>query len=110
MKKRKKINAKVKELAKDVEKDIGKYAALEVVKESEGGKLITSALKKDIIAAAEKAASIYKTATHAELIGVVAELAVKMTVFRMISRSSKNKKLALEEFESILEENGDESE
>lgn len=89
---------------KIIQKDIGNYSMLEAVKSSEGGKLILNSLKRDILATIDAIAGKYKDATHAELIALSARLSERITLFRLISRSSTNKKLALEELELILAE------
>lgn len=102
------LSERKKELSKTVRKDAEAYSALEAVKNSEGGQLITSALKNDIITAIDKISRIYKTGNHAELMAVSAELSEKIALYRTISRSSTNKKLALQELQAILDESEEE--
>lgn len=84
-----------------IEEDIKTYSSLEAVKNSEGGKLILESLKKDIITGIDILSSKYKTATHIELLGTIASITEKLSLYRSISRSTKNKNLALE---ALLEE------
>lgn len=104
MPKTKKAPTTKKQMVKD---DIGKYMSLEVLAKSEGGELLLTSLKKDIMASIDYIGSKFSTCTHGELIGVCAKLSERITLFRTISRSSKNKKLAIEELNLLLEE-GDE--
>lgn len=100
----------VTEKTKGVKKDIKTYSALEAVKNSEGGQILLTALKKDIVACINKISSKYRISTHSELMAICAELSEKIAVFRTLSRSSSNKKMALEELQSILDENHEEDE
>jgi hypothetical protein len=87
-----------------VKKDIGDYSALEAVQKTEGGKLIIASLKKDIMSALDSLSRGYKEISHAELIVLCAKFSERLTLYRMIARSSKNKKLAMEELENLLDE------
>lgn len=87
-----------------IQKDIGNYASLEAVKNSEGGKLILTSLKKDVQSCLDEISSKYKTATHAELIATSAKLAERLTIYRMLTRSTKNKHLAQNQLDELLEE------
>lgn len=107
MAKKKILTPSQQERTKLVNKDIGKYMALEVLKESEGGKLITFYLKRDILTCLDKISAKYKNANHGELIALCAEMSEKLSVFRTIFRSSKNMKLAKDELQSILDESED---
>lgn len=95
---------KKSEAEKIIKQDIGIYSALEAVKNSEGGQLILASLQKDILSCIDTISSKYKDASHSELIALSAKLSEKLALFRTISRSPKNKKLALEELKVVLEE------
>ena len=90
-----------KELVQD---DIGKASALEAVKNSEGGKILLASLQKDILSCIDILTSKFSTLSHIELVAFCAKLSERLTLFRAISRSSKNKKLAIEELDVILAE------
>ena len=90
-----------KEIIKD---DIGNYAALEALKKSEGGMFLLELLSKDILSCIDSITLKYKDISHAELISLSAKLAEKLSIFRAINRSSKNKKLASEALKNLLEE------
>jgi hypothetical protein len=87
-----------------VQDDIGNASALEAVKNSEGGKILLTSLQKDILLSIDMLTSKFPTASHIELIANCAKLNEKLALFRAISRSSKNKKLAMNELDAILAE------
>ena len=99
-----------KEKTKEVKKDIKKYSSLEALQNTDGGKLLMTALKTDIGSCLDEISTKYKTASHAELLAVCAKFAANLALFRSIFRSSKNKKLALEELNAILEESEEDEE
>src|ERR1035437_3447150 len=90
-----------KELVQD---DIGKASALEAVKNSEGGKILLSSLQKDILFCIDKITHDYPTLSHIDLIANCAKFSERLSLFRAILRSSKNKKLSLEELDALLAE------
>ena len=87
-----------------VEDDVAKYAKLESLGLSEGGKLLTDGLKSDIVNTVDELIAGYKTITHIEMIGLIAQLDAKFNIFKAIQRSPKNKKNAKEQLELILTE------
>ena len=89
---------------KEVEDDVAKYAKLEALSLSEGGVLLMDGLKSDIGDSVAKLISSYKTIPHIELIAIIAHLDAKFNIYKALSRSSKNKKLAKEALELILTE------
>jgi len=93
-----------------IERDLDKFVALEILAESEGGRLVVDNLAVDIIALAEIVGSQYKTASHAELMGLCADIDNKLTILRLITRAKKNRELATEALKEALAESarGDE--
>jgi hypothetical protein len=85
-----------------VEKDLDKYASLESLALSEGGKILMDSLKNDIGTITDSILSRYKELPHIELIAHLANLKAKFDLYRAINRSSENKKLAKEELSRIL--------
>ncbi len=92
------------EQIKEVKKDIGKYSALDALKDSEGGQLLIESLASDIASCIEELSSKYKTASHSELIAIGAKIAERLSLYRTLNRAKKNKKLASEELKAILAE------
>lgn len=90
-----------------IERDLERYVALETLAESEGGKIIVDNLASDVISLAEILGAQYKTATHAEILGLCADLDNKLTILRLITRSKKNKELALDALKQAIKEEGD---
>jgi len=79
---------------KEIEKDLDIYASLDVLADSEGGKLLISKLATDIISLAGTLGTKYKSSTHAELVGFCADLDSKYTMLLSLTRAKKNKDLA----------------
>lgn len=77
-----------------IEKDLEKYIDLEKLADSAGGKIVVDNLAKDILSTAESLGNRYKTATHAELMSLCADLESKWSILRLITRAKKNKELA----------------
>lgn len=96
-----------KEQIKDTEKDLKKYASLEALTILDGGKFIIALLKSDILSAMNEICSKYKEVTHAELIAVSAKLSERLTLLRVLTRASGNKKITKEELEMLLLEEED---
>lgn len=88
----------------DVKKDIRKYSSIDAVSNSEGGKIVVSSLQKDIVSVIDDLASKYKTASHVELIALCATLQARLALLRVLVRSRKLKKIALEELDFLLKE------
>ena len=99
-----KTETKETDETKLIKKDIGVFASLEAVKNSEGGQLITKSLKKDILSTIDQISTTYKTANHAELIALSARLSEKIALLRTIFRSSAKKKMAMDELSDVLDE------
>jgi len=87
-----------------IEDDISKYAKLEAVGISEGGKLLTKGLSSDIVNSVDELIIGYKTLSHIEMIVIISQIEAKFGIFKAIKRSTKNKKLAKEQLELILTE------
>jgi hypothetical protein len=93
---------------KSVQKDVKTFSALEAVRNSEGGQIILTGLRKDILATIDAIVVKYKEVSHPSLIALSAKLAEKLALYRTLSRSSKNKSDALAELKILLEEPEDE--
>lgn len=93
-----------KEQIKDLQDEVKNYASLEAVRNSSGGKILIETLKKDILSAMNEICLKYKEATHAEMIAVSAKLAERLTLLRVLTRASNNKKVTKEELEELLKE------
>jgi len=97
-----------KEQIKETREDVKMYAELEAVKNSDGGKRILKGLGSDIIMAIDKLCGSYQTASHIELIALIAGLNDRLDIFRMLNRSSKNKAMASAELEELIKKDTEE--
>jgi hypothetical protein len=88
----------------EIKKDIKKFASLDVVASTAGGKLLVSSLQKDITSCVDELSSKYKTASHIEIIAICAKLSEKITLLRVLNKAKKLKKIAQEELNFLLEE------
>jgi len=88
----------------EVKKDIKKYSAIDAISNSEGGKIVISSLQKDVVSVIDEMISKYKVASHTELISLCATLSARLTLLRVLNRSKKLKKVALEELDFLLKE------
>lgn len=88
---------------KEVREDVEKYKAIEAVLNQEGGKILMSALRSDILTNVEGVISLLK-APEIELRTAVAKLAVNLNFYRALKRSSESAILASEALSKLLEE------
>lgn len=88
------------DIKEDITEDIKKYQSLEAVGKSEGGKILLSDMKSDIIATVDQLAVGYKELTHIELISLCAGLSEKLTMIRTLKNAKARKEMVME----ILEE------
>lgn len=86
---------------KELEAEFRKFAGLDVLAKSDGGKILIETLAKDIVSVVDNLAQNFKTLTMQEFVGAGAELRSKLTFLRVLSQAEKNKNDA----EVILKEN-----
>lgn len=104
MKEKNQMKTNNEEKVKEIKADIKLYSELEALKNSNGGKILIKSLLKDIIAGLENICGSYKTATHIDLITRIADIDNKMTIFRSINLSTKNKTMAREALKEVIQE------
>lgn len=92
------------EQKKEIEEDIGQYKSIESLANLEGGKILITSLGKDIVSGIEIILSTYKQASHIELLAVIAKLQSDLGIYRVLKRAGRNKKMAQEELQKLLEE------
>ncbi len=95
---------------KETKKQLAKYSALEAVKNSEGGQQIIRDFEKNIMGCIDELATKYKTSTHIELIALIARMTERITILRLLNRSTNNKNLTVEELKQILKDDPEEKE
>lgn len=88
----------------ELKKDIRKYSSLEAISTTPGGQILVTSLKKDIVSVIDELTSKYKTSNHVEIIALCATLHARLTLLRVLNRSKRLKKLAIEELDLILKE------
>ena len=86
----------------EIERDIDTFLAVENLAGTAGGKVLVDNLSRDIIALAESLGARYKTASHAELLGLCADLDNKLTILRLITRAKRNRELAMDALKEEL--------
>lgn len=74
-----------------VQKDVERYALLEAVANSEGGKMIITELGKDAESALQKLLSVYKTAPEMELRSWCAILGERISLLQAFQRAPGQK-------------------
>ena len=88
----------------EIQKDIKKYSSIEAVENSEGGKLLIKSLEKDVVSCIDEMSSKIKTATHIELVAIIAKMSERLTLLRAIRRAKNLKNMAAKELEFLLKE------
>lgn len=103
-----KLNKTIKESdnedVKVMADDLDKYADLEILANSKGGKIIVDSFTKDIVASIDRLCSQYETLSHTEFIAISASMKEKLDVVRILTRSEENKKFISDEIKKLLEE------
>lgn len=89
---------------KAAEAELNEKLALDVLADAEGGKIIVSALKSDVVQYVEWLSQQYHTATHTELITACANLHAKLTLYRALTRAAGHVKELREALEETLDE------
>lgn len=80
--------------AKEIKKDIEKYKSLEILSESDGGKLLVNTVNKDLINSIEWLANNYKNASQSELVGYCASIQSNLAILRVLRNAKSNTSLA----------------
>ncbi len=78
--------------------------AIEALSLSEGGKVLTNLLIKDIISAVEALATRHSDLTLQQFISYSSKIKEKLDLVRIIARSKDNKKFITDEINSLLEQ------
>lgn len=96
-----------KEEIKEAEEEVAKYAELEGVANSQGGKKLIESLRSDVKASVEGLCGRYMELTHIEMITLTARLNERLKLLRELTTALKKKKSAkdrLKELVDILQE------
>lgn len=82
----------------DIQQDI------KVMAESAGGKIVTKLLIQDVVNKIMQLEAMYKTASHVELIAVIADMLAYLNTAKLLTRSKENLKLLDEQIAEALTE------
>lgn len=90
---------------KEIGDDIKKYAALDTLRSSDGGKVLIDSYTADIIASLDGIAQGYRSMTYTDLVARAAGLSEKLDVLRTLLNARTNLTLANEALkEALLQE------
>lgn len=103
MKRNKIMKEENKEQLKEIESDIKKYAKIAEMANTEGGQELIARLGSDIVSSIEILKQKYKTASHIELIFVIAKLDVFTDMYRDLIRAEGNKTEEKKRYKETLE-------
>ncbi len=92
------------ERLKELEEEIKLSSKIEETAKTEGGQELIKALGEDIVSGIDELRGKYRTATHIELIGIIARLSERLLIFRSLKRAEKNKRAAKKEYENTLKD------
>lgn len=93
----------VEDEALPIIEDAERYASLESVANTEGGKVLSAAAMEDTLNAIESLAGSFRTATHAELIAHCAVLSANLNIFRTLKNAHRNKTEARAALQALLD-------
>lgn len=90
-----------KQEIKEIKDDIGKYKALEALKDSEGGEILIDTLNKDLVDAVIWLCANYQKAQPTEIVGKCAHISGIIAVLRTLKNAEDNAELAEEALKQI---------
>lgn len=96
-------NLNLDNLIKEVKEDVGKYASLCAVKDSEGGKILISTLERSLVSTLERVLAGYAEMGEVEMKAYIAKVKTELDLLRVLTRSEANKDMATEELTRLLE-------
>ena len=82
------------------QKEHERFLALNLLAETDGGKIVIASLLKDITMSVERLASDYRTATHFELVRHCSDLNSRLSLYRALTRAEEN----LKDIDAIIAE------
>lgn len=85
-----------------IQDELKKFSKLEALALSEGGSLLFKSLMSDAVSAIDTLGNKYSQLSHLEFIALCAEMKTKLDLARVMNKSSKNKKIAIEDLEKAL--------
>jgi hypothetical protein len=88
----------------EVRDDVGKYASLTALTNSEGGKRLLAGLRNDILEVWNELVLNYKDAPHTKLIACIAKFEQRWMMYRALTNARINQSDAQERLDEILEE------
>lgn len=89
--------------AKTSEEQLDAYQSLEVLYATDGGKLLVATLLEDVATALERIAFQYKNLTYEEFVTLGAEISMKLSMARSLTRAEKNTELIKKSIEEDTE-------
>lgn len=92
---------------KEVEKDVRRAKDLEVLASSNGGKLLQTALRKDVASTISSLSYKYQEVSHAELIALCADLRSQFAMLKLLKNARTNSKFMQEQLDELLKEEGE---
>lgn len=87
---------------KDKQAELKRYALLESVANSEGGKMLIKGFEQEVGDAIDKLRTLYKTAAQESLRAWCAVLDGRITLLRSFNRAPNNRKLTGDEVNELL--------
>lgn len=88
----------------ELQKELDEVKKLDVLADSEGGKLLVKALLTDIVNGIDSLTMSFSTATHIELISNIAKIKERLNIVRSLTRAKKNKEFLSDELRDLLEQ------
>lgn len=82
-----------KDIKEEIKEDIGKYAGIEGLANTDGGKELIANLEDSFMSVIDKLTS---KPNNEEIYSLIAELDITLKMLRVFNRAGKNKELALE--------------
>lgn len=86
----------------EIKDELGSFAALEAVANSEGGQLLISSHMKDVVSIVDSLGANYNVYSHTQLMAMCAEMKTKLDMVRTLTRAEKNKTFMQETLDAAL--------
>lgn len=86
----------------EVKQEIKKYADLAFLANSDGGKILIEALKKDIVSAIEDLRYKHNDLSHTQLLALCIKLNERLNILQVLKNAEENREVAVKELNDIL--------
>lgn len=96
------MKTKQKTTNSEMQDELEKFTAIDILSESDGGKVLIESLTKDVVACIETICSSFQTSSHIELVATSAKLKERINLLQVLKRAKKNKEFISDEIKNLI--------